>query len=286
MLEPPLSSDSANNRNSQPETLISPPHPHERHSKNNTQQSDPLTSKEINSIDCSCGPTSLLQTTPTVENDLPPPNSVVIQCPDTNGGEEESNFNSFINIGDCVSSAIAADPSIIGPHNLYHNQDMPAPDYQLLDNVSFPTSPNASSFANTSTVIPEEEENPGTASPISESVFNSTPIRNSSADQCTTFDVSLVGQAQSQSGLEKNNSTAMSSPEECPKSEPTSSDTVDGTDRHKTQVRVREDVGESSSSDSNTDDGGVMSDDELNDDEVAFALQAAEVASAWRVRAR
>ena len=51
--------------------------------------------------------------------------------------------------------------------------------------------------------------------------------------------------------------------------------------------RPLEDVGESSSSSGNSAfDGDVMSDDELNDEEVALALQAAEVAAAWRVRAR
>jgi hypothetical protein len=48
---------------------------------------------------------------------------------------------------------------------------------------------------------------------------------------------------------------------------------------------ISEDVGESSSTSSDV--GAAFSeDDELNDEEVALALQMAEVATAWRVRAR
>ncbi|KAF2344500.1 FYVE zinc finger [Trinorchestia longiramus] len=48
---------------------------------------------------------------------------------DRNLPTNDSEFRVPVSIGECVSSAVAADPTIFGVHNLYH--DMPVPDYQL-----------------------------------------------------------------------------------------------------------------------------------------------------------
>ena len=332
------------------------------------EQLSPRRGNAIQSIDCSCGSTLQLNGQHIANSSEYVGQSTALTCDGTCLGSnarsvqrptsiylshdmaantsdiDDINYN-VVNIGDCVSSAVAADPTIFGPHNLYQNPDMPVPDYEvpppdyhldqnssnltdtlgdstttviLEENIdhlvisnSIDTSNNLSYSEDCLVHTPEQSRRQNLLDSLGDSYSTaSTPCVSAAYDigdgdqnnYQPEMDVNALSgsvTARHDEGLcsetNKNNSiganTVLDTTEINDGPKPKSNEsviqdsgTVSGSCDASGAVGGVEDS--SSCSGDSGSDGGVMSDDELNDEEVALALQAAEVSAAWRARSR
>lgn len=283
-------------------------------SRNFREQLNPIRGETIQCIDCSCG-TNLQSDSMTCDgtcvnssttNVHQRPTSIYISPSSTNDDIDDMNYN-VVSIGECVSSAVAADPSIFGPHNLYQNQDMPAPDYHLeasssTYNDTISNSPTSSKTQNNSQQISNSSET-STLTPTRTTQNVTAIVTEQSPPLSNICDVSDISVGDTETVPEIREDMSPHTNEDKSTEGQENDNSVESCIDDITRAALEEEVQEitaeevtgaiggrgvesSSCSGDSDSDGGVMSDDELNDEEVALALQAAEVTAAWRARSR